>query len=442
MAQTKIKTRQIENLAVANITDLTATATEINYTDGVTSAIQTQVDLKAPLASPTFTGTMVTPSGIAFIAPALGTPASGVMTNATGTATGLTSGITNALKSATTTVNVSSATAPSNGQALIATSSTTATWQTLAGGGDALVANPLSQFAATTSAQLLDVISDETGTGALVFGSTPTLTTPVLGVATATSINKMAITAPATSSTLTVANGKTLTANNSLTLAGTDSTTMTFPSTNATIARTDAANTFTGVQAMTSPAFVTSMTTATASFTALAGATTLLTIGGTGASASMFAPSTLDASSSTTGAIRTSGGISAAKAGNIGTTLRVGGKTTLAGTDPTGATYTPATGAQSVALDVSLNNMHIVSGHASGTAITFTITGATNNQPFIVSILQGGTIVSTIVGWFATVRWAGGTIPTLTATLNKRDTFGFIRTGTNTYDGFIVGQNC
>lgn len=37
---------------------------------------------------------------------------------------------TNALKSATTTVNVSSATAPSSGQILTATSSTTATWQT------------------------------------------------------------------------------------------------------------------------------------------------------------------------------------------------------------------------------------------------------------------------------------------------------------------------
>lgn len=35
---------------------LTATAAELNYTDGVTSAIQTQLDAKAPLASPAFTG--------------------------------------------------------------------------------------------------------------------------------------------------------------------------------------------------------------------------------------------------------------------------------------------------------------------------------------------------------------------------------------------------
>lgn len=76
----------------------------------------------------------------------------------------------------------------------------------------------------------------------------------------------------------------------------------------------------------TSPDFTTSITTSSASFTAFAGATTLLTIGGTGASASMFAPSTLDATSSTTGAIRTSGGISAAKALNIGTTGTFGGQ--------------------------------------------------------------------------------------------------------------------
>lgn len=45
-----------------------------------------------------------------------------------------------------------------------------------------------------------------------------------------------------------ITSGKKLSVSNSLTLAGTDSTTMTFPSTSATIARTDAAQTFTGIQ--------------------------------------------------------------------------------------------------------------------------------------------------------------------------------------------------
>lgn len=40
---------------------VTATATELNYVDGVTSSIQTQLGTKAPLASPTFTGTLTAP---------------------------------------------------------------------------------------------------------------------------------------------------------------------------------------------------------------------------------------------------------------------------------------------------------------------------------------------------------------------------------------------
>lgn len=45
----------------------------------------------------------------------------------------------------------------------------------------ALVADNLSVFAATTSLQLAGVISDETGSGALVFATSPTLVTPALG---------------------------------------------------------------------------------------------------------------------------------------------------------------------------------------------------------------------------------------------------------------------
>ena len=57
------------------------------------------------------------------------------------------------------------------------------------GSGNASTSNPLSQFAATTSAQLAGVLSDETGTGAAVFANTPTLVTPVLGAATGTSLS-------------------------------------------------------------------------------------------------------------------------------------------------------------------------------------------------------------------------------------------------------------
>jgi hypothetical protein len=96
--------------------------------------------------------------------------------------------------------------------------------------GDALVANPLSQFASTTSAQLAGVISDETGSGSLVFATSPTLVTPSLGVASATSINKLTITTPATGSTLTIQDGFTLTVNGNATLSGTNTGDQTFAS--------------------------------------------------------------------------------------------------------------------------------------------------------------------------------------------------------------------
>ena len=120
-------------------------------------------------------------------------------------------------------------------------------------------------------------VTSSTGTVAVVLSTTPTLVTPVLGVATATSINKMAITAPATSSTLAVADGKTLTASNSLTLAGTDATTMTFPSSSATVAGLAIAQTFTAKQTFTgatgslASAFINATETATISATAATG---------------------------------------------------------------------------------------------------------------------------------------------------------------------------
>jgi hypothetical protein len=94
-------------------------------------------------------------------------------------------------------------------------------------------------------------VTSSTGTTAVVLSTSPTLVTPVLGVASATSINKVALTAPATGSTLTIAEGKTLTASNTLTLAGTDATTMTFPSSSATLAGLAIAQSFTATQTFT-----------------------------------------------------------------------------------------------------------------------------------------------------------------------------------------------
>jgi hypothetical protein len=94
-------------------------------------------------------------------------------------------------------------------------------------------------------------VASQTGAGnKFVMDTSPTLVTPVLGVATVTSLNKVSVTQPATSATLTIDDGKTLRASASLTFTGADGTTHAFPSTSSSLARTDAAQTFTGAQAM------------------------------------------------------------------------------------------------------------------------------------------------------------------------------------------------
>jgi len=94
--------------------------------------------------------------------------------------------------------------------------------------GDASGTVYTTAAASITSAALLSSVSDETGTGLLVFGTSPTLITPTLGVASATTVNKLTITAPAIGSTLTIADGKILTVSNTLTFTGTDASSVAF----------------------------------------------------------------------------------------------------------------------------------------------------------------------------------------------------------------------
>ena len=94
-------------------------------------------------------------------------------------------------------------------------------------------------LATPTSANLASAITNETGSGVLVFATSPTLVTPTLGVATATSINKVSISTPASSATLTLANGSTLATSGaySITLTSTATTSVTLP-TSGTLATT------------------------------------------------------------------------------------------------------------------------------------------------------------------------------------------------------------
>lgn len=120
---------------------------------------------------------------------------------------------------------ISSSVVLGDGQVLIGQTSADPLAKTLT--GDVTIVDT----GATTVAKIAGVtVTGTTGTVNNVFSNSPTLVTPTLGVASATSINKLAITAPATGSTLTVADGKTVTVNNTLTFAGTDTSTLTIGS--------------------------------------------------------------------------------------------------------------------------------------------------------------------------------------------------------------------
>jgi hypothetical protein len=84
-------------------------------------------------------------------------------------------------------------------------------------------------------------VGTKTGTGSVVLSTSPTLVTPVLDVATATSINKVTITQPSANATLTLFNGSTLATNgaNSLTLKTTIDTIATFPAGDITVGYVD-----------------------------------------------------------------------------------------------------------------------------------------------------------------------------------------------------------
>lgn len=181
------------NLVDAGTTCGGALSDLIIGTTGVTSGANTRVlyDNAGTLGEYSISGTgnVAMTNSPAFTTPSLGTPASGTLTNATGLP--------------------------------------------IATGVAGLGANVATFLGTPSSANLASAITDETGSGALVFATSPSLTTPTIGVASATSVNKVAVTAPATSATLTLADGSTLATAGafSTTLTATGATNVTLPTT-------------------------------------------------------------------------------------------------------------------------------------------------------------------------------------------------------------------
>ena len=168
---------------VANVSD-----TEIGYLDGVTSAIQTQLDAKATSSDLTsHTGATEAHGATGAV---VGTTNTQTLTNKTLTSPILTGPVVTTLTVADSGISFEGSSNDTNETLLTVTNPTADRTIYLpdASGTVALTNNKLDVFAATTSAELRTVISDETGTGGLVFADTPTLVTPNIGAATGTSL--------------------------------------------------------------------------------------------------------------------------------------------------------------------------------------------------------------------------------------------------------------
>jgi hypothetical protein len=144
-----------------------------------------------------------------------------------------------------------------------------------------------------TTNNILNVpLSGSSGTGNFAGTVGPTFTAPNIGDAVAATVNKVSISAPATGSTLTIADGKHLTADNTLILAGTDGANIDFGAGGTVSYGGGGSGTLINIQAFT----------ASGTYTPTAGVTSLQVtcIGGGGGSGGSGPSSTTGGSGGTT----------------------------------------------------------------------------------------------------------------------------------------------
>lgn len=228
------------------------------------------------------------------------------------------------------------------------------------------------------------------------------------------------------------ANSKIMTFNNSLTINGTDATTMTFPTTSASIARTDAGQTFTGVNTFTSPSITTNLTTVSTSFDLVNTTATTLNIGG---AATTFNLGGTPTTSLTANIFNNATASGQTKTLNIGTGGAAGSTTNVALGAAAGgaATLTAAfTTVQGVSATANLWNTTATAVNFAGAGTTIAIgaiTGSTtiNNITTAIRHLDGITAAPGIAAGVG-----AGTTPTVTMGTNSTDIAGILNITTGT----------
>jgi hypothetical protein len=177
------KSFYINGTAVLSATALGSGISVTATTNANLTGVITSIGNATSIASQTGTGTkFVMDTSPTLITPVLGTPTSGTLTNCT---------------------------FPTLNQNTTGSAATVTTNANLTG--------------VITSTGNATVIASQTGTGSkFVVDTSPTLVTPDIGAATATSLNKITVTAPATGATLTIADGATLTASATASVSGTN----------------------------------------------------------------------------------------------------------------------------------------------------------------------------------------------------------------------------
>ena len=108
-------------------------------------------------------------------------------------------------------------------------------------------------------------------------------------------------------------------------------------------------------------------------------------------------------------------------------------------TNPTVTNYveTPYSANSSTAITLDLANGTVQIITLTGNA-TITMPTATSGKSFILMLKQDGTGSRTVT--WSTVKWAGGTAPTITSTASRLDLLSFFADGTNWY-GAVISQN-